>query len=66
MANNDFRLKVLERFNRNFIFYKMLNYDKNRDMEKVFQFFFPNSKYKVCSQDFSINELELYRGSFFI
>ena len=49
MANNDFRLKVLERFNRNFIFYKMLNYDKNRDMEKVFQFFFLilNTKYAL-------------------
>ena len=52
MANNDFILKVLERFYQNFNFF-----DKNRDNEKVFQFFFPNFKYKVCSQDFSSTEL---------
>ena len=32
MANNDFILKVLERFYQNFNFF-----DKNRDNEKVFQ-----------------------------
>ena len=37
----------------------MLNFNKNHDDEKVFNFFFPNVKSKVCSKDFSTNELEV-------
>ena len=58
MANKDFLLKVLKRFYQNFNFWKILNFDKNRDNEKVFHFF-PNFKSKVCSQDFSKNEQEV-------
>lgn len=40
-------------------FWKILTFDKNRDNEKIFKSFFPNFKSKVCSQDFSTNELEV-------
>ena len=52
MANNDFLLKVLERFYQNFNFWKILNFDKND--EKGFQFF-PYFDSKVCSQEFPSN-----------
>ena len=38
------------------IFWKILNFDKNRDNGNVFHFF-PNFKSKVCSQDFTTNKL---------
>ena len=44
MANNDFILKVFDRFYQNFYFLKN---------------FFPNFKSKVYSQEFSRNELEV-------
>ena len=40
MANNDFLLKVLERFYQNFNFLKIMNFDLNRDNGKVFEWFF--------------------------
>ena len=39
MAKNDFLLKVLERLEQNF--------DKNRDYEKLFLFFFLNFKFSI-------------------
>ena len=59
MVNNDFLLKVFERFYENFNFLKNLEFSENRDKGKIFEFFFPNFKSKVCSQDFSANELEV-------
>ena len=58
MASKDFLLKVLKRFYQNFNFLKILNFDNNSDNEKFFHFF-PNFKSKVCSQDFSKNELDV-------
>ena len=40
------------------IILKILNFDKNRDNRKVFDFF-PDFKSKMCSQDLSENELEV-------
>ena len=39
MANNDFVLKVLERFYQNFDFFGKMKFDKNRDNGKFFPFF---------------------------
>ena len=58
MANNDSLLKVFKDFIKILIFWKIFYFYKNRDSEKVFHFF-PNFKSKVCSQDFSTNELEV-------
>ena len=45
MATNDFLLKFLEIFYLNFILWKILNFDKNRDNGKVLLRFF--SKFQM-------------------
>ena len=59
MANNDFLLKVLERYYQNFNFlFWILNFDKNCDNGEVF-LFSSWFKSKVCFSDFIKNELEV-------
>ena len=58
MANNHFFGRFLKDFIKIFIFWKILNFDKNRDNEKVFHFF-PNFESKMCSQGFSTIEQEV-------
>ena len=56
MANSDFLLKVLEMyFIEILIFWKILNFDKNRDKGNVFKIFFSHLKLK----DLATNELEV-------